>query len=135
MRGLGSLFERLAEVRLQPPGFSEQEQLTASIATHLSNMLGARAGSVKMLPDYGLPDLNDMSMSAHDILRQSRVAIEKAVRLYEPRLSEVYVMSEGHSENRLTLQFFIDATLKADGIKKAVRFSATVSEAGRVRVS
>ncbi|KPX18519.1 Type VI secretion system lysozyme-related protein [Pseudomonas savastanoi] len=101
----------------------------------MSNMLGARAGSVKMLPDYGLPDLNDMSMSAHDILRQSRVAIEKAVRLYEPRLSEVYVMSEGHSENRLILQFFIDAILKADGIKKAVRFSATVSEAGRVRVS
>ncbi|MDU8497657.1 type VI secretion system baseplate subunit TssE [Pseudomonas syringae] len=135
MRPPGSLFERLAGVTLQHPGFSEEEQLTASIARHLSNLLGSRAGSVKMLPDYGLPDLNNMNMSAHDTLRQSRMAIEKAVRLYEPRLSEVYVMSEECLGNKLKLKFFIEAILKADGIQKAVRFSVTVNEAGKLKVS
>ena len=31
-------------------------------------MLSTRAGSVQTLPDYGLPDLNDMRLSLHDSL-------------------------------------------------------------------
>ncbi|WP_122339337.1 type VI secretion system baseplate subunit TssE [Pseudomonas caricapapayae] len=135
MRPLESLFQRLVGETVRLPGCTEEEQLMTSIATHLSNVLATRAGSVKMLPDYGLPDLNNMNMSAHETLKQSRAAIEKTIRAYEPRLSEVYVMSGEHSENILSLQFSIRAIVKSGGIKKAARFTAVVSGAGKVSVS
>ena len=47
----------------------------ASVAAHLAKMLSTRAGSVQTLPDYGLPDLNDMRLSLHDSLQQARIAI------------------------------------------------------------
>jgi type VI secretion system protein len=52
----------------------------ASVATHLAKMLSTRAGSVQTLPDYGLPDLNDMRLSLHDSLQQARIAIEGLLR-------------------------------------------------------
>ncbi|MCF5674343.1 type VI secretion system baseplate subunit TssE, partial [Pseudomonas syringae] len=78
MNANGSLFERLAGHNTQR-GLDNEERLMISIAAHLSNMLGTRAGSVKMLPDYGLPDLNDMNLSLHETLKQSRTAIEKVI--------------------------------------------------------
>ena len=65
----------------------------ASVAAHLAKMLSTRAGSVQTLSDYGLPDLNDMRLSLHDSLSQARLAIESFIEAYEPRLSNVRVIS------------------------------------------
>jgi cyclic pyranopterin phosphate synthase len=73
MAGYGSLFERLGGEASQRAGWSREVAAMASVATHLAKMLSTRAGSVQTLPDYGLPDLNDMRLSLHDSLQQARV--------------------------------------------------------------
>ncbi|EPM46996.1 type VI secretion system baseplate subunit TssE [Pseudomonas syringae] len=127
----GSLFERLAD-KTQKTDLNEDERITASIATHLAKLLGTRAGSVKTRPDYGLPDLNNASLSAHDTARQSRLAIEKVIRDYEPRLYEVHVMTDESAGCVLKRTFSIDASLDMNGVKKAVVFSIAVAGDGNV---
>ncbi len=135
MGGYGSLFERLAGETVSRTNFSHEDSVTASVAVHLSKMLSTRAGSVQSLPDYGLPDLNDMSLSLHDSLIQARNAIERFIELYEPRLSAVQVISVPCENDPLRLLFAIEGLLDVVGIKLQVRFNATLASSGRVNVT
>lgn len=98
-------------------------------------MLSTRAGSVQTLPDYGLPDLNDMRLSLHESLSQSRVLIERFIRAYEPRLANVRVRVLPRVSEPLTLAFSIEAALLVEGVMQLVVFHAQLADAGRVEVS
>ena len=123
-----SLFERL-ECGASPP-----EGGAASIAAHLGKMLSTRAGSVKTLPDYGLPDLNDMRLSLHESLSQSRLHIERFIQAYEPRLTNARVRLLPGARESLELAFAIEAERAIDGILLPVVFHARLTDAGRVEV-
>ena len=58
-----------------------------SIRMHLLRMLTTRQGAVQALPDYGLPDLNDLSLSRAEVVLQCCAAIEECIAKYEPRLA------------------------------------------------
>ncbi|WP_415754114.1 type VI secretion system baseplate subunit TssE [Pseudomonas leptonychotis] len=131
----GSLFERLGGEASQRAGWSREVAAMASVATHLAKMLSTRAGSVQTLPDYGLPDLNDMRLSLHDSLQQARIAIERFIEAYEPRLSEVRVISLPRDNNPLSLAFAIEGQLEIDGFKRQVSFSARLDGSGQVKVN
>lgn len=135
MSGYGSLFERLSGEAAQRKTWSIEVAAMSSVATHLAKMLSTRAGSVQTLPDYGLPDLNDMRLSLHDSLQQARRAIEQFIEAYEPRLSEVQVVSLPRTHDPLTLAFAIDGLLEVDGSKRQVSFSAHLDGSGQVRVT
>ena len=107
----------------------------ASVSAHLAKMLSTRAGSVRTLPDYGLPDLNDMRLSLHDSLNQARVAIENFIEAYEPRLSKVRVYPGPRDDDRLRLSFSIEGQLEIDGFKRQVSFAASLDGSGQVKVS
>lgn len=124
-----SLFERLEGPAGKPAC------AVTSIANHLGKMLSVRAGSVLTLADYGLPDLNDMNLSLHESLSQSRQLIERFIRSYEPRLTQVQVMALPRDRDPLALAFAIEARLMVDGVKQPVVFTARVCGAGRVEVS
>lgn len=126
MRHPSSLFERLESYT--SPGAC---RLT-SVAAHLTKMLSTRAGSVQTLPDYGLPDLNDMRLSLHECLTQSRLLIERFIQTYEPRLVNVRVrvLPRVHE----TLAFAIDAGLLIDDGIQPVVFHARLAQAGQVEV-
>ncbi len=124
-----SLFERLNHSAAPPT-----DDVT-SVAAHLGKMLSIRAGSVQTLPDYGLPDLNDMSLSLHESLSQSRLLIERFIRAYEPRLKQVRVRALLRDRDPLALAFAIDATLKIDGVTQPVMFTARLRDAGQFEVS
>jgi type VI secretion system protein len=130
----GSLFERLGGEASQRAGWSREVAAMASVATHLAKMLSTRAGSVQTLPDYGLPDLNDMRLSLHDSLQQARLAIERFIEAYEPRLSDVRVISLPRDNNPLSLAFAIEGLLEVDGLKRQVSFSARLDGSGQVKV-
>lgn len=134
MSGYGSLFERLAGKADTGVGTNQEERIMSSVAAHLAKMLSTRAGSVLTLPDYGLPDLNDMNLSLHDSLVQARTAIERFIELYEPRLSSVQVTAMPHEDDRLRLLFAIVGLLEVAGIKRQVRFAATLASSGQVAV-
>ena len=135
MDGYGSLFERLngdAELR---KGNSLEACAMASVAAHLAKMLSTRAGSVQTLSDYGLPDLNDMRLSLHDSLSQARLAIENFIEAYEPRLSNVRVISLPREHDQLRLSFSIEGLLEVEGFKRQVSFAACLDGSGQVKVS
>lgn len=131
----GSLLERLNGDTGKRKGWSQESAVMASVAAHLSKMLSTRAGSVQTLPDYGLPDLNDMRLSLHDSLQQARSAIERFIEAYEPRISEVQVISLPRDSSPLNLAFAIEGTLQIDGMKHHVSFSASLNGSGVVKVS
>lgn len=135
MTGYGSLFERLGGDAQKRVGWNRESSASASVAAHLSKMLSTRAGSVQTLPDYGLPDLNDMRLSLHDSLNQARLTIEKFIEAYEPRLSNVRVCSQPRDDDPLRLSFSIEGLLSIDGIKLSVSFFAYLHGSGQVRVS
>ncbi len=97
-------------------------------------MLSIRAGSVQTLPDYGMPDLNDMNQSLHESLSQSRLLIERFIRALRTTLetSPREVVTRGH--DALALAFAIDATLSIDGVTQPVVFTARLRDAGQVEV-
>ena len=131
----GSLFERLGGEVGQRAGWSREVAAMASVAAHLAKMLSTRAGSVQTLPDYGLPDLNAMRLSLHDSLQQARIAIERFIEAYEPRLSDVRVISLPRDNNPLSLVFAIEGLLEVDGFKRQVSFSARLDGSGQVKVN
>ena len=135
MAGYGSLFERLGGDTLQRVGLTPEASALASVAAHLAKMLSTRAGSVQTLPDYGLPDLNDMSLSLHESLSQARRAIEHFIERYEPRLSRVRVVSLPRDHNPLRLAFSIEGLLEVEGCKRQVMFSAQLDGSGQVSVT
>ncbi|MBP0943291.1 type VI secretion system baseplate subunit TssE [Pseudomonas alliivorans] len=129
-----SLFERLAGVPEKRLCLNRETQLVTSVAVHLSRMLSTRAGSVQTLPDYGLPDLNDLRFSLNDVMRNSRKAIEDFICAYEPRLMNVRVVSESRDDDALELGFHIQAVVNIDGVNKEVLFQAVLNGRGRVDV-
>ncbi|MFN3581576.1 MAG: type VI secretion system baseplate subunit TssE [Pseudomonas sp.] len=130
----GSLFERLAGETDKRSGWSQDQAVVASIAAHLAKMLSTRAGSVQALPDYGLPDLNDMRLSLHDSLQQARVAIESFIEEYEPRLSQVRVVALPRDHDPLNLSFALEGVIDMDGQRRPVSFTAKLSGSGQVQV-
>ena len=135
MNGYGSLFERLGGDAARRSGWSREVAAMASVAAHLAKMLSTRAGSVQTLPDYGLPDLNDMRLSLHDSLQQARIAIERFIEAYEPRLRDVRVISLPRDNDPLSLAFAIEGLLQVEGCKRHVSFSARLDGSGQVKVN
>jgi type VI secretion system protein len=135
MTGYGSLFERLGGDADKRAGWSREVCAMASVAAHLTKMLSTRAGSVQTLSDYGLPDLNDMRLSLHDSLSQARQAIESFIEAYEPRLSNVCVISLPRENDQLRLSFSIEGLLEVDGFKRQVSFAARLDGSGQVKVN
>ncbi|MBH3428121.1 type VI secretion system baseplate subunit TssE [Pseudomonas alkylphenolica] len=132
MSRFGSLFERLNETSCHSADTAQDDCIMASVAGHLAKMLSTRAGSVQTLPDYGLPDLNDMRLSLHDALSLARGAIERFIEAYEPRLSNAVVTSMPQGSHHLSLRFHIDALLVVEGNKRPVRFVASLDGSGQV---
>lgn len=134
MRRYGSLFERLSGEAEQRVGWSREVAAMASVAAHLAKMLSTRAGSVQTLSDYGLPDLNDMRLSLHDVLSQAREAIEGFIETYEPRLSNVRVKPLPRDHDPLKLAFSIEGLLEVEGVRRQVSFAARLDGSGQVRI-
>ena len=134
MTGYGSLFERLGGDTVGRARLDHEVGVMASVAAHLAKMLSTRAGSVQTLPDYGLPDLNNMRLSLHDALTQAREAIEIFIERYEPRLSQVRVSALPRDGDPLRLAFSLDGWLDVAGTKRQVSFTAHLDGSGQVRV-
>ncbi|MBG6432098.1 type VI secretion system baseplate subunit TssE [Pseudomonas aeruginosa] len=135
MTGSGSLFERLNGDADKRVGWSREVSAMASVAAHLGKMLSTRAGSVQTLSDYGLPDLNAMRLRLHDSLSQARSAIEGFIEAYEPRVSDVRVVSLPRDNDQLRLAFSIEGVLEVEGFTRQVSFSACLDGSGQVKVS
>ena len=71
---------------------SENTQVILSVLDNMQRILNTRAGSLKHLPDYGLPDmtkiLQGMPGTAHELMGTLSAVLLK----YEPRLKRIDVV-------------------------------------------
>ncbi len=107
---------------------SEEEQAILSVLDNMQRILNTRAGSLKHLPDYGLPDmttiLQGMPGTAHQLMR----VLSDVLLKYEPRIKRVDVTMQEQTQPG-ELHYVIDAELKDAGL---VRYGTTFMPEGRV---
>ncbi|HAY5217152.1 TPA: type VI secretion system baseplate subunit TssE [Escherichia coli] len=107
---------------------SEEEQAILSVLDNMQRILNTRAGSLKHLPDYGLPDmttiLQGMPGTAHQLMR----VLSDVLLKYEPRIKRVDVTMQEQTQPG-ELHYVIDAELKDAGL---VRYGTIFMPEGRV---
>ena len=69
----------------------QDKKQSKSIGDNLVRLFNARAGMLSHLPDYGLPDISEICRSYPAGLDRLRIAMQKAVAKYEPRLKKCRV--------------------------------------------
>ena len=102
-----------------------------SVQQNVRRILNTRAGAVKHLPDYGLPDLTNiykaLPASAH-LLRQQ---MEATLLKYEPRIRAVEVEIIDNQDPGVLVSFDMTCHLKNSGL---VRFGTYFEPPGRMRL-
>lgn len=130
-----SLLERIDEPEEQGRRLSADPlRMSESIARHLTRMLNVRQGSCTTLPDYGMPDFNDLISQFPDGLNQIRRAIRDSVERYEPRLRRVSVKHVLDEADPLDLRFRITASMILDDREEPVTFETLIGDSGQVQV-
>ncbi|MBN3722689.1 type VI secretion system baseplate subunit TssE [Burkholderia sp. Ac-20379] len=102
-----------------------------SVQHNVQRILNTRAGALKHLPDYGLPDLTNiykaLPASAH-LLRQQ---MEATLLKYEPRIRAIDVALLDNDDPGVLVNFEMTCHLKKAGL---VRFGTYFEPPGRMRV-
>jgi type VI secretion system protein len=102
-----------------------------SVQHNVQRILNTRAGALKHLPDYGLPDLTNiykaLPASAH-LLRQQ---MEATLLKYEPRIRSIDVALLDNDDPGVLVNFEMTCHLKKAGL---VRFGTYFEPPGRMRV-
>ena len=130
-----SLLERIDEPEEQGRRLNaDPARLSASIGRHLTRMLNVRQGSVATLPDYGMPDFNDLINQFPDGVNVIRRAIRDSIERYEPRLRRVSVKQVRNEDDPLDLRFTISASMILDDGEEPVVFETLIGDSGQVRV-
>ncbi|MET3449623.1 type VI secretion system baseplate subunit TssE [Ralstonia sp. 1138] len=102
-----------------------------SVQQNVQRILNTRAGALKHLPDYGLPDLTNiyktLPASAH-LLKQQ---MEATLLIYEPRIQSIDVEILENDDPGILVGFEMTCHLKKAGL---VRFGTYFEPPGRMRV-
>jgi len=109
----------------------EGEQQVHSVLGNLRRLFNARRGSLAHVPEYGLPDLSDISPSSPEKIESLRVAIREAVERFEPRLQNVRVTREAARADSAHLVFLLSARM---GSGTRVRFQTTIRSSEPVEI-
>jgi len=131
-----SLLERIdsADDRERRPERADPYRIARSVLAHLERMLNVRQGSVSTLPDYGLPDFNDVMGDFNAGVNELRKAIKHTIERYEPRLQKVRVRFVPDPAAPLDLHFEISGQVAADGEARPVMFETVIGGSGHARL-
>ncbi len=133
-----SLLDRLID---NEPGVSREpvqnrlvdyRQLMASVRRDLENLLNTKnfvtalAAEYKELQSslfvYGLPDFTAESPRSSIVRNRLREEVEKTIRIFEPRLTNVMVSSQQGEQEYRTLGFRVTGLLMVDPMPEPVTF-------------
>lgn len=106
--------------------FSEDQKIRQSIVENLKMVLATRQGSVKHLPDFGIPDIKQIYFDEGTIESVPRRICETIMK-YEPRLDKVKVKKKNFDEKNLRVTLEISAQIKQSPGKEILltEFSTT----------
>ncbi len=122
--------------REDQPAFLEPAELEESVRRDLERLLNTRQRGVlirdengnviRSLWNYGVPDISTISFATPGDRRRVCQQLEKAIRLFEPRFSEVFVeLPEPFEPTSRSIRFQIDAVLRSE-LAGALRFQSTL---------
>ena len=91
-----------------------QDQLLFDVQRHLTQLLNTRQGSLSYLPDYGLPDLQEIYQTLPRSIGRLIQAIERVICKYEPRIKKITVLSHAvqHTEHVIELDLALQLVSK-----------------------
>ena len=70
---------------------SENTQVILSVLDNMQRILNIRAGSLKHIPDYGLPDMTKILQGMPGTAHQLISTLSQVLLKYEPRLKGIQV--------------------------------------------
>lgn len=133
-----SLLERLR--RAADPVGSERatwraEDLESAIVDHLANLLSTRQGGSLTAPDYGVPELSELSSNFTDALAMAQRALKATLTTYEPRLKNVQVRGTKFDLTEMKFEFEVTGTIQhVDGRRTAIRITLGVDPSSKLRI-
>ena len=101
----------------------EEDHRLRSILGNLGRLFNTRQGSLVHVPEYGLPDITDVSRAAPTDVERLRKAIRESVERFEPRLRRVRVEQEASDSTSPYLIFLLSAEIVDGG---RVQFQTTI---------
>ena len=134
---MASLFERLEAAR--EPGVGSPETIPArslpdSVLTNVRAILNARQGCCETRPDYGMPDLNDISREASETIPAIARAVKLQLETFEPRLRQVQVRPLPISDAPGEFAFGVSAVLIDGEDGEAMRFDTVLGNDRHMRL-
>lgn len=95
----------------------ERTQKIISVMDNIQRILNSRAGAIKHIPDYGLPDMSHVYQSLPSSAYMLMHAIQHTLLKYEPRLEAVEISLEENKDN-MVLHYILTCHLKEAGLVK-----------------
>jgi type VI secretion system protein ImpF len=147
-----SVLDRLLDDSTQsavpsPTEGDDIDRLTRDVGRDIENLLNTRRRCTNSPPEfqelqrslieYGIPDFTGLNMSLPSEREQMRLVIERAIRLFEPRLKNVAVAVHANvdkGDRRLRLR--ITGVLRTEPVPERVEFDSELeSSAATIGVS
>lgn len=133
--GVG-FFERL-EANAKPMSLThgpDAQDILESIKRNVSNILNTRIGGSQSAPYLGLVDFNDATLETLDLSVRIKLAIQRCLESYEPRLKDISVSNLHDNFDQLSLRFQIVACINCDALHKKVQFNLLLDQNRKYRV-
>jgi len=130
----GSLFERLSEEYNFSSCKNEQEAIYASVANNITRILSTNTGSAQTVDDYGLPDLNDATLSMKDLIEKIEFVATNSISKYEPRLFQVKVSILKESLTYNEMNIFIEGIIIVNKQNQRINLKANLLKNGKVKI-
>jgi type VI secretion system protein len=101
-----------------------------SVLENVRRILNTRAGTLKHLPNYGLPDLSTIYRNLPASAHQLKAQMEATLLVYEPRIRSID-LDVLPTENGMLISYEMTCHLRKHGL---VRFGTHYEPHGRTRV-
>jgi type VI secretion system protein len=106
----------------------EATQEISSVMENIKQILNARLGALKHLPDYGLPDLSQIYRALPASAHVLKTQIEKTLLAYEPRIGAIDLELLQDTEPGMLISYDLVCHLKRGGL---VRYGTHFDPSGR----
>ena len=141
-----SILDRLTGKQTPLSSWEEMQELKRSVCHDLAALLNTRRAeedfdskyeqATNSLLTFGVADFTSYNLKSAIEQERVRRSIERAIRLFEPRLTRVTVTLEEPDPLKPVLRFQIDALLRTETPAEAVLFDVTLHrDSRRVGVS
>ncbi len=129
------LLESLLGRPLFPPSEDGTEpSLAWSIRNHLKVLLNTRKGTINFKPEYGLSDVSVVFKEFPDSIEMLRQQIERAIRDYEPRLTNVNASLVDREDKLFRATYLVSAEIRSGPEKESIRFRTRINSDGLMEI-